>query len=45
MKKTAMEQEREKLHHLIETGASPEEILRQSEILDKQIVSYYKQST
>lgn len=36
-----MEQEREKLHQLIEKGASKEAIQKQSEVLDKYIVDYY----
>lgn len=36
-----LEQEREKLHHLIEEGASREAIQHQSEIVDKHIVEHY----
>lgn len=44
MSELGLEQERERLHRLIEDGASPEEIQHQSEVLDKYIVNYYKQS-
>lgn len=44
MQNNLLEQERERLHKLIESGASPEEILHQSEKVDKYIVEYYKQS-
>ena len=36
-----MEQERRKLHQLIESEASKEEIQTQSEVLDKLIAAYY----
>lgn len=38
-----LEKERERLHWLIENGASPEEILKQSEEVDKYIIEYYRE--
>lgn len=42
-KRKAMEQEREKLHRLIEEDAAKEAIQHQSEVLDRHISDYYKQ--
>ncbi len=39
-----LEQERNKLNQLIEDGATPEEILKQSEVVNKYIVEHYKQT-
>lgn len=39
-----LEIERDKLNQLIDDGASGEEILKQSEVVDKYIVQHYRKS-
>lgn len=40
-KRENLEQERQKLHSLIISGRSKEEVQKQSEILDKHILEFY----